>query len=81
LIEKLGWPQSTVNRHLSSLRDSGLVVAERNGITVNLKLDGPFTNNLMHAVCDWVHPETGESMSGQLREILTATAQQAPPTE
>lgn len=72
LVENLGWPQSTVNRHLSALRDAGLVVAHRNGTTVDMGLKGPVTNALMHAVCDWVHPETGERMSGSLRELLAS---------
>lgn len=74
LIKGLGWPQSTVNRHLTVLRDAGLVVARRGGTRVNLELEGEVTNNLLHAVCDWVHPETGESMSGHLKEILTTAS-------
>ena len=73
LIDETGWPQSTVNRHLSALRESGLVVAERSGTSVNLRLEGPVTGDLMQAVCEWTHPETGERMSGQLGGILAAT--------
>ena len=34
LSEKLGLPQSTVSRHLKTLRERGMVSAERNGASV-----------------------------------------------
>lgn len=70
LIDQLGWPQSTVNRHLTALRDAGLVASHREGTRVHLALEGSVTNNLLHAVCDWLHSETGETMSGRLKEML-----------
>ncbi|MGK7312126.1 MAG: ArsR/SmtB family transcription factor [Candidatus Longimicrobiales bacterium M2_2A_002] len=58
LVEELGWPQSTVARHLGRLRDRGLVVGERNGAEVVLEAT-PMPRFLLDAVCDWMHP--GES--------------------
>jgi DNA-binding transcriptional ArsR family regulator len=66
LIEEFAWPQSTVNRHLSTLRGCGLVSAKRNGTRMQVKLSGPTARLLMDAVCAWVHPETGERLSGTL---------------
>ena len=63
LVRDLGWPQSTVARHLGDLREAGLITATRQGAEVLLKLGSPVTAQLMSAVCDWVHPETGERFS------------------
>ncbi len=60
LVEELGWPQSTIARHLAMLRDIGLIEAARSGHEVRLQLSGPVARELMAAVCHWVHPETGE---------------------
>jgi ArsR family transcriptional regulator len=64
LIEELGWPQSTMARHLSALRDRGLIKATRKGQEVQLELGSPVTRQLLEAVCVWVHPETGERFTG-----------------
>lgn len=66
LIEEFGLPQSTVNRHLSVLKECGVVAANRKGTRVLVKLAGPVASQLIDAVCDWVHPETGEQFSGDL---------------
>lgn len=66
LIEELGWPQSTMARHLSALRDTGLVEARRRGQEVELELGGTVTKQLLEAVCGWVHPETGERITSEL---------------
>ena len=60
LVEELGWPQSTMARHLAKLRDTGLIEATRQGQEITLQLAGPVARQLMVAVCHWVHPETGE---------------------
>ena len=60
LVDELGWPQSSVARHLAELRGAGLVTANRNGSEVLLEIASPVAGQLMSAVCDWVHPETGE---------------------
>ena len=64
LIEKLGWPQSTMARHVSALRRLGLITATRHGNEVLLEMGSPVAQHLMDAVCEWVHPETGEQFSG-----------------
>lgn len=70
LVEHLGWPQSTVARHLSSLRSAGLVKATRRGAEVRLEVGGPVAERLMSAVCEWVHPETGEHFSANVESLL-----------
>ena len=57
LIRVLGWPQSTVARHLSDLREAGLIEAEREGAEVLLTPGDPIGLHLMDAVCRWVHGE------------------------
>jgi DNA-binding transcriptional ArsR family regulator len=66
LIEELGWPQSTMARYVSALRDQGLVKATRRGQEVELELGSIVTRRLLETVCAWVHPETGEQFSGDL---------------
>ena len=66
LIATLGWPQSTVARHVAALRSGGLVAAERRGTEVHLTLVEPVAHELMDAVCEWVHPETGERFGHSL---------------
>ena len=69
LISKLGWPQSTVARHVGALRSGGLVTAHRCGTEVHLELVEPVAHELMNTVCDWVHPETGEHFNHRLSEL------------
>ena len=69
LIEALGWPQSTVARHVGALRSGGLVTARRCGTEVHLELVEPVAQDLMGAVCEWVHPETGEHFNHRLSEF------------
>ena len=68
LIEDLGWPQSTMARHIGQLRDKGLIEATRQGTEIKLELAGDVTQNLMSAMCNWVHPETGEQFTEGYRE-------------
>lgn len=56
LVDELGWPQSTVARHLGTLRERGLVVGERNGAEVVLEATA-MPRLLLDAVCEWMHPE------------------------
>lgn len=56
LVEELGWPQSTVARHLGMLRDRGLVVGERRGPEVVLEATA-MPRLLLDTVCEWMHPE------------------------
>jgi DNA-binding transcriptional ArsR family regulator len=68
LIEELGWPQSTMARHIGQLRDRGLIEATRQGTEIKLELAGEVTKNLMSAMCDWVHPETGDQFTPEYRQ-------------
>ena len=68
LLEELHWPQSTMARHLGALRERGLIKGTRSGNRVVLQLDGTVTPQLLHAVCEWVHPETGEHMASTFSE-------------
>jgi DNA-binding transcriptional ArsR family regulator len=77
LIEKLGWPQSTVARHVGALRSGGLVTARRCGTEVHLALVEPVAHELMDAVCDWVHPETGEQFNHRLKELAGVASHEA----
>ncbi len=54
LMEEFGWPQSTAARHLTILRNRGLVAAERDGTEVHLSLGDPLVLDLMDIVCAWV---------------------------
>ena len=72
LIEELGWPQSSMARHIGQLRDGGLIEATRQGTEIRLELAGDVTKNLMSAMCDWVHPETGEQFTPGYRMVAEA---------
>lgn len=63
LVDELGWPQSTVARHLGTLRDRGLVVGERNGAEVMLEATA-MPRFLLETVCDWMHPEASGDGNG-----------------
>jgi len=67
LIAELGWPQSTMARHLAPLRQLGLIVGHRKGPEVVLAAGCPVTRDLMAVVCRWVHPETGERFAQEYR--------------
>ncbi len=69
LIEELDWPQSTMARHLGALRERGLIKGTRKGNQVFLELDGTVTPQLLAAVCDWVHPDTGEEFATVLASV------------
>ncbi|HEX6558549.1 MAG TPA: metalloregulator ArsR/SmtB family transcription factor [Longimicrobiales bacterium] len=56
LVETLGRPQSTLARHLAPLRALGLVSGERDGLEVPLHLSSALTQELLDAVCGWIHP-------------------------
>ena len=74
LLEELGWPQSTMARHIAALRDRGLVLGERHGNEVHLRLSGAVTERLLDAVCEWVHPETGEQFHTRFDVTTEATS-------
>jgi ArsR family transcriptional regulator len=68
LIEDLGWPQSSMARHIGQLRERGLLEATRHGTEIQLELAGDITKDLMSAMCDWIHPETGEKFTEGYRQ-------------
>jgi ArsR family transcriptional regulator len=63
LIDELGWPQSTVARHLAPLRDLGLVEGERRGTEVLLEVPSPIVRRLVQSVCDWMHGQGGDDLA------------------
>jgi ArsR family transcriptional regulator, arsenate/arsenite/antimonite-responsive transcriptional repressor len=48
------WP--TVSRHLSVLRDAGLILSERNGQQVLYELNTTVFHDLVEQVLDWARP-------------------------
>ena len=70
LIEDLGWPQSTMARHIGQLRERGLIDATREGTEIKLELAGDVTKKLMTAMCEWVHPETGDQFTPAYRQTV-----------
>jgi DNA-binding transcriptional ArsR family regulator len=60
LVEELGWPQSTVARHLGTLRERGLVTGHRSGSEVLLEATA-MPRYLLDAVCEWMHPAGEEA--------------------
>ena len=48
------WP--TISRHLSVLRDAGLIVAERKGQEIHYELNTSVFQDLVQHLLDWVGP-------------------------
>ena len=48
------WP--TVSRHLSVLRDAGLILSERNGQQIVYELNTTVFHDLVEQVLDWTRP-------------------------
>ena len=63
LVDELGWPQSTVARHVGTLRDRGLVVGERQGAEVVLAA-AAMPRFLLDTVCEWMHPTAAGEGAG-----------------
>lgn len=76
LLREFQWPQSTMARHVHTLRELGLLTAERAGLEVRLEVSGPLVKDLLDAMCHWVHPETGEAFGevAQSEEVLQRTS-------
>jgi ArsR family transcriptional regulator len=72
LIAELGWPQSTVSRHVRVLRDQGLVAGRRTGAEVVLEATNPLSGLLLDVVCDWMH-----ARDGSVERILDAVVAEA----
>ena len=62
IADALNTPQSTVSRHLKTLRDKGIVVAAREGGSVKYSLDDPRVIDAL------------DIMRGVLRDMLTRNA-------
>lgn len=58
LVEELGWPQSTVARHVGTLRDQGLLTGTREGAEVLLETTA-LPRSLLDSVCGWLDPVGG----------------------
>ena len=63
LVDELGWPQSTVARHLGTLRERGLALGERNGAEVVLEATA-MPRLLLDTVCEWMHPAEASHDNG-----------------
>ncbi len=63
LIEEIGWPQSTVNRHLAMLRDGGLIQASREGNRLQLTLNSEVTLALMKTMCDYMRERENKNQN------------------
>ncbi len=55
LIERLGWPQSTMSRHVDELRRAGLILSRRQGAEILLSLSSDVIGSMLDAVCEWFH--------------------------
>jgi ArsR family transcriptional regulator, arsenate/arsenite/antimonite-responsive transcriptional repressor len=49
---------ATISRHLAILRDAGLIVAERNGTSIQYELNTTVVQDLVDHLMTWTH--TGE---------------------
>lgn len=78
LIQEFQWPQSTMARHLALLRQNGLIVAKRDGSGLQLRVAGPLVERFLDAMCHWVHPETGETLSHGINGETSDPAGNAP---
>lgn len=75
LIDEFGWSQPTTARHLAALREAGLVVAERDGAEVRLRMGDEIGLHLMTAVCDWLHrPAPEPAATGAPLHVPTPAA-------
>ena len=77
LIELVGWPQSTVSRHLRQLRDQGLVAGHRDGAEVLLEPANPLSGLLLDVVCDWMHAQA-DPAEGILAAVMEEAGRGTP---
>src|SRR5260370_39084170 len=59
------WP--TISRHLSVLREAGLVLAERKGQEIYYELNTSVFQDLVQHLMDWGHPAGGGRRRSQRR--------------
>lgn len=51
------WP--TISRHLSVLKDAGLVTGERDGQFIRYELNTTVFQDVLERVAEWTHPKRG----------------------
>jgi ArsR family transcriptional regulator len=66
-VEPLGADFSTVSKHLSILREAGIVIDEKRGKQVFYRLRVPCILNFMHCVEDVIENRIREQSSGLKR--------------
>lgn len=80
LVDCLGLPQSTVSRHLRVLRQAGLIVDRREGVTVYCRMAAPqdADESAAGSVCRWFegHPLPSEIQAG-IRQVLARRRQRS----
>lgn len=86
LVEEFGWPQSTAARHVTALRNAGVVIAERDGAEVLLRMGSPITLDLLGIVCEWVHQPSADEADAlsAMKGVLGSSARlwpTAPPLD
>ena len=75
LMKEFGWPQSTAARHITALRNAGIVAAERSGTEVHLRLGNPVALHRLETVCSFVHqPSADENADVSLTDVVGASA-------
>ncbi len=57
LLDELHWPQSTMARHVATLRERGVVTATRRGNEVFLQLTDDLVPELLAKACAWARPD------------------------
>ena len=67
------WP--TISRHLSILRDSGLVLAERTGQEIHYELNTSVFQDLLQHLIEWIEP--GKERLAPLRTRRSRRHQEA----
>jgi DNA-binding transcriptional ArsR family regulator len=55
---------ATISRHLSMLREAGLILSERNGQQVIYELNTTVFEDLVHHLMEWTRPSDGKKESG-----------------
>lgn len=74
ITERLGLATSTVSKHLSILKNSGFIIAEKDGRWVNYSLEepshNPYASRLLSQIREWLlEDDTVQSDIAALRKI------------
>lgn len=65
LVEELGLAQATVSKHLSVLRDAGLIVTERQGNRATCRVADPS----LYSICEQLCEATVQQRTEELRRL------------